>query len=328
MSSTQDSKARLWPWMIAGLVALAGTNIFTWAMYSNKKTEVVTTQTSLKSEEDLNAKLDQQFKDATTELEGMKGKNTELNSLIDKQKGDLEAQKTKIANLINVKKDLAGARAELGKMRDQVTGYVSQIADLQTKNKGLTENVATLTSEKTKIQEDLSKEQMTRKDVETQKEAIAQEKAKVEQERTMLAKKVDIGSVVHVGNITTKGYKIGDNGKDKEKISSSSIDRVKLCFDAADNQIAPTGKETFYFRILDPTGVAISSTGGGGGVLKLDGGKEVQYTTAKEIDYSQSSQNVCTNWDTKGSYSFKKGKYDIEVYNKGYLAGKGSFMMK
>ncbi len=329
MSTNQDSRSKLLPWAIAAIVALVGTNIVTWANWNSKKSEVITTQTTLKSEEDLNAKLDQQFKDASTELEGMKGKNTELNSLIDKQKGELDVQKTKIANLINVKKDLAGARAELGKMKDQVTGYITQIADLQTKNKGLTENVATLTSEKTQIQTDLSTVKTAREQLASQNEALAQEKAKVEQERTMLARKVDIGSVVHVSNLTTKGYVVGGDGKEKERSHAGNINRIKFCFDAGENAIAPTGKETFYFRIIDPTGVAISTQTGGGGVLKLDGGKEVQYTTSKDVDYAQSSQNVCLAWDTKGTTStLQKGKYDVEVYNKGYMAGKGSFELK
>jgi len=328
MSTTnQDSKGKLLPWAIAIIVGLSGMLLFTWVSLSNKKTEVITTQATLKNEEDLNAKLDQQFKDATTQLEDMKGKNTELNSLIDKQKGELESQKAKIANLINVKKDLAGARAELGKMRDQVSGYVSQIADLQNKNKELTTNVATLTSEKTQLQTDFTKEKMAKEDLSSQKDALAQEKAKVEEERTMLAKKVDIGSVIHVTNITTKGYHVKDSGKENEKTHASNIDRLKWCFDAIENQVTPSGKETFYFRILDPTGVAIS-TQTGGGVLKLDGGKEIQYTTSKDVDYTQASQNVCLTWDAKNNYKLTKGKYDIEVYNKSYLAGRGSFELK
>ena len=329
MSTNQDSRGKLLPWAIAAAVALGGVTIFQGVALSNKKTEVITTQTALKSEEDLNAKLDQQFKDATTQLEEMKGKNTELNTLIDKQKASLEAQKAKIAGLINVKKDLAGAREELAKMKDSISGYISQVADLQNKNKGLTENVATLTSEKTKITEDLTKEKSAKDEVITQKAALAEEKAKVEQERAMLAKKVDIGSVVHVSNLTTKGYSVKEDGKEKERISGTSINRIKFCFDVFENQIAPTGKETFYFRIIDPTGVALSSQSGGGGIVKLDGGKEVQYTTSKDVDYNQASQNVCLNWDTKGSTNtLGKGKYEVEVYNKGYLSGKSSFEIK
>jgi DNA repair ATPase RecN len=146
-SNANDRAKKLLPWAIAGIIALAGTNIATWVGMSNKKEQLTTTQTELKKEEDLNAQLEQQYKDAIAQLEEMKGKNTELNTLIDNQKAELTSQKERINGLINVKKDLNSARAELARMKASVQGYLDQIAQLEVKNKELTENVATLTTE-------------------------------------------------------------------------------------------------------------------------------------------------------------------------------------
>jgi myosin heavy subunit len=324
-----DNRAKkLLPWAIAAIVALVGTNIATFVGLNSKKSDLTTTQVELKKEEDLNAQLDQQYKDAIAQLEEMKGKNTELNSLIDQQKAELTAQKDKISGLINVKKDLASARSELSLMKGTVQKYVDQIALLEQDKKNLSENVATLTTEKTKLQEDFTKERADKEQVLTAKTAIEQEKAKIEEEKAVLAQKTEIGSVVRITNISTKGYSVSEKGKLKEKTHAKNIDRLKWCFDALENRVIDAGNETFYVRVIDPTGVAIASTSGGGGVLKLNDGREVQYTTTTKSDFKNDMQNVCMEWDSKGNATLAKGKYLIEVYNKGYLAGKSDFELK
>ena len=326
--STDNRAKKLLPWAIAAVVALVGTNIATFVGLNGKKTELTTTQVELKKEEDLNGQLDQQYKDAVAQLEEMKGKNTELNSLIDQQKAELTTQKDKIVGLINVKKDLTGARNEMSRMKATVQGYVDQIALLEQDKKNLTENVATLTTEKSKLQEDFTKERADKEMVMTAKTAVEQEKAKIEEEKAVLAKKTEIGSVVRITNIATIGYAVSEKGKEKEKTHAKNIDRLKWCFDALENRVIEGGDETFYVRVIDPTGVAIATTSGGGGVLKLNDGREVQYTTTTKANFKNDMQNICMTWDSKGNATLAKGKYLIEVYNKGYLAGKSSFDLK
>lgn len=326
--STDNRAKKLLPWAIAAVVALVGTNIATFVGLNGRKTELTTTQVELKKEEDLNAQLDQQYKDAVAQLEEMKGKNTELNSLIDQQKAELTTQKDKIVGLINVKKDLTGARNEMSRMKATVQGYVDQIALLEQDKKNLTENVATLTTEKSKLQEDFTKERADKEMVMTAKTAVEQEKAKIEEEKAVLAKKTEIGSVVRITNIATIGYAVSEKGKEKEKTHAKNIDRLKWCFDALENRVIEGGDETFYVRVIDPTGVAIATTSGGGGVLKLNDGREVQYTTTTKANFKNDMQNICMTWDSKGNATLAKGKYLIEVYNKGYLAGKSSFDLK
>ena len=329
-NGSNDNRAKkLLPWAIAAIVALLGTNVAMFVAKGQKDAQFQTTSLELKKEEDLNGQLEQQFKDATAQLEEMKGKNTELNSLIDKQKADLSSQKDKIAGLINVKKDLNGARAELARMKASVDGYLAQIATLEQEKKSLTDNVATLTTEKTKIQEDFTKERAEKEQVMTAKTAVEQEKAKIEAEKAVLAKKTEIGSVVKVTNISTVGYAVSEKGKLKEKTQAKNIDRLKWCFEALENRVTDGGTETFYLRIIDPTGVAIGTTAGGGGVLKLTDGKEVQYTSTATVDFKGDHQkDVCLTWDSKGNAQLVKGDYTCEIYNKGYLAGKTIFPLK
>jgi hypothetical protein len=327
--NSSDSRAKkLMPWAVAAILGLLGTNVATFIGYNNKSEQNVGLQTEVKKEEDLNAQLEQQFKESIASLEEMKGKNTELNAVIDKQKAELTAQKSKIGLLINDKKDLVAARAEIARMKATTQGYIDQIAQLEVEKKQLGEQVGVLTTEKTNLQDNLSKERTEKEQVITQKQAVEAEKMKVEQERSILAKKTEIGSVVKVTNVTTVGVKVRESGKERDRTHAKNIDRLKFCFDALDNGVVDGGRETFYLRVIDPTGVAIATSTGGGGVIKLSDGKEVQYTTSKDVEYSNKTQNVCLAWEVKGNANLVKGEYVLELYNKGYLAGSSKFNLK
>lgn len=323
-----DSRAKkLLPWAIAGIIALFGTNIATWVMLSNKKAESTTMTTELKKEEDLNVQLEQQYKDAVAQLEEMKGKNTELNSLIDSQKEELTRRKNQISGMIS-KKDYNGVRSELARFKAEADGYVTKIAELEQDKKMLGEQVNVLTTEKTNLQDNLTKEQAEKEQVITQKAAVETENAKIQAEKAILAKKTEMGSVVKVAQLSIQGFKVRESGKEKERTHAKNIDRLKFCFKAVDNQVVDPGSETFYLRIIDPTGVAIATQSSGGGVLKLKDGKEVQYTTTKQIEFKNEGEDVCAIWDAKGNTNLSKGKYTLEVYNKGYLAGTNVFELK
>jgi DNA repair exonuclease SbcCD ATPase subunit len=325
-----DSRAKkLLPWAIAALVALVGTNVATWVGLSNKKAETTTLSTALKKEEDLNAQLELQYKDAIAQLEEMKGKNTELNTLIDSQKEELTKRKNQISGLISSKaKDVNGLKADLARFKAESDGLVAKIAELEQDKKKLGETVAVLTTEKTSLIDNLAKEKTEKEQVITQKAEVETAKAKVETEKAALAKKTEIGSVVHVAQLSIQGFKVRESGKEKERTHARNIDRLKFCFKAIENQVVEAGNETFYLRIIDPTGVAIATQSSGGGVLKLSDGKEVQYTTTKQIEFKNQGEDVCAIWDAKGNANLTKGKYTLEVYNKGYMAGTNTFELK
>jgi hypothetical protein len=323
-----NSKSKILPWLIAGLVALGGLNIAQW-FSGSKKTEQITAQsTELQKETELNQQLEQQYKDAVAQLEEMKGKNTELNSLIDKQKEELTARKSQIAGMIS-KKEYNKVMAEMARFKQEAAGYMERIASLEQEKKQLGEQVNVLTTEKTTLQDNLSKEVKAKEDVIAAKTAVEGEKAKVEAEKAVLKTKADAGAVVRVANIQMQGFKVRESGKEKERTHAKNIDRLKFCFKALPSpDQAERGNETFYVRIIDPTGVAVATQAGGGGVLKLNDGKEVQYTTTKIIDVKNAQEDVCAVWDAKGNAVLQKGKYIIEVFNKGYLAGRNEFDLK
>ncbi|RMG80460.1 MAG: hypothetical protein D6714_14605, partial [Bacteroidetes bacterium] len=99
------------------------------------------------------------------------------------------------------------------------------------------------------------------------------------------------------------------------------------CFKTTVNDVAKAGPEQFYIRIINPVGetMAIEELGSGKMINKSTG-EEILYTQVKEYDYANDETQLCFNW--MPNVPFQKGRYDVEIYNKGHLAGKGSFLLK
>lgn len=311
----------------AGIIIalLLGTNIFLFVNKFQQGSVIEKQGEELTSVQKLNDELEKQYNEANQQLEEMKGTNTELNALIDKQKGELSQQKDKIASMINDAKDLRSAKAELGKLRGTVDSYLAQIKDLQGKNDVLTETNSVLTTEKTELQQNLVTERTNKEQAIAAKEAITVEKTKIETEKENLNR---IASVVKTSDIVAEGFTLKSSGKEVKKKYAENIQRLKLCFNLAQNDIAAGGPETFYVRLISPTGETLQTADTGGGQFKSTKGEDIPYTYTKVVDYNKDAMNVCTVWDTKNALTLKKGNYDVEIWNKTFLCGKGTFTLK
>jgi len=87
------------------------------------------------------------------------------------------------------------------------------------------------------------------------------------------------------------------------------------------------GNEAFYIRVINPIGETMAIEELGSGTLKLTKSKEqIRYTQRADIEYESNQENVCVVWEPNTQFS--KGIYEVQVYNKGFLAGTGSFQLK
>jgi hypothetical protein len=167
----------------------------------------------------------------------------------------------------------------------------------------------------------------TNEELATAKTVLLSEKEKLTTENTTLAKKVNIASVVKVANISATGFKVKSSGKEVDQKRADKIDGIKICFDATENAITEQGVEQFYVRIINPNGETQAIENMGSGVFTNEANNEqVKYTSLKGVKYENKSQNTCMNWQP--NIPFQEGTYTVEVYNKGYLAGSSTFILK
>jgi len=212
-------------------------------------------------------------------------------------------------------------------MRVQLSGYIGEINTLKQQNAVLTEKTVQLEANNQDLKTNLDSKITENQQLEAARATLVGEKEALTSKTAALGKKVDIGSVVKVNAVKVTGYKIKDSGKAVKKKYAKNIDRLELCFDLLDNGVVEPGEEDFKIRIITPQGLTLAIEELGSGVLKEKiSQQEIRYTTAASVDYQNVANNFCTKWEP--NIAFSKGLHGVEIYNKGYLAGKGSFTLK
>ncbi|MCB0662228.1 MAG: hypothetical protein KDC24_05790 [Saprospiraceae bacterium] len=315
--TTNNSQQRLIAIASVIVVALLGVAIFLLVSNINKGKALEEKAMALEQSAMLADSLENQYNDAIIELDNLKGDNEELNAIIEQQKAELAEQKTKINSLIRSRKDLDQARAEIKNLTAQVNDYIAQVNQLKDEN-------AELTDQNLMLSENLSQEKMQNEELQTAKAALVSEKQQLETEKTYLTDKVTFASVIKVSGFEIEGYKLRDTDKKSKKRYAKNVDQVEVCFNVAENKVANPGVETFYVRIINPVGETVAAEQRT--IVNKETGSEILYTEKLQQEYDNEAEKVCFNWvDPNG---FQQGTYEVELYNKGFLAGKSSFRLK
>ncbi len=313
----------LWVLLIASVLG----NTYLLIDRSQKSNKIEEQATAITEADKLNTELEKQYFDAVADLEQMRTDNTELNKVIDQQKEELRIQKEKVAKLIKSDKDLGKARAEMVKMRDQVTQYLAQIDQLTNENKQLAADKEALTVEKDQLSTDIAEARRVNEDLSTTKATLTSERETLVKEKTELTAKVNRASVIKVDDIAVRGLRIKDSGKAVEKAKAKTVDQLEVCFMASENKVTDSGVEQFFIRIINPGGETIKLDNSGSGIMVNQETKEqIPYTHIKGVQYDNEESKVCFEWSP--NQAFQPGDYKIEVFNKGFLAGSSTFKLK
>ena len=317
--STRKSN-NLLSYALIGLILLLGLNGYQWYINSQLKQNTANQKTELIELEKIKTELDQDYKAAIEGLDELRGDNEELNQLIDSQKLSLQGQKEKINNLIWSKRELGKARKEMKALKDQAQQYIKELTKLRDDNQFLTSSNTQLKEEKEALNQLYAEIAQAREILIVEKEEIIKEKA-------ILSGKVDIAEAIKINYMEVQGYQVKDDGKTKKKNKAKNINMLRTCFLTETNVVAQGGEQEFYIRIIDPVGETITDSNDGVGVLtnKLDS-TQVMYTTSGSIDYQNEDTRGCISLSL--SEKLTKGIYDVEIYNNGFMVGKGDFKLK
>ncbi len=331
MSFTKDSKQKLTAIAAVIIVALLGLNAFLVYNKISQDKKIEAQKSELEEAEQLKVELEKEYYDALAQLENMRGQADNLNALIDQQKQELTAQKERIDRMISQgkssKNELASAREQISQLKAQLENYLVEINTLKEENLLLADENQQLTQDKLLLTDEVEKERTMNNELLTAKAALVSEKETLETEKSALSKKVNYASVIKVNEVNATGWKIKNSGKPKKKSYANNIDFLKICFTATQNEIAEAGVEQFYIRIINPLGETLAVEDLGSGITtNVKTGEEIRFTQVKELDYNNEEMQACFNWQP--NTPFAKGSYDVEVYNKGHLAGSGSVTLK
>jgi regulator of replication initiation timing len=302
-----------------GFALLAGV---AWLTYQNVSSTRDLEQkiAELEEAEKLRTELDNQYNQAIAELDKLKGDNEQINALIEQQKAELAAKKEEIAGLMKEKKKLDTAWAEIKSLKTKVAQYIADIEQLKNEQVQLVESNTRLKQETETLKTNLVAKS-------TENETLSIAKAQLVNEKEELSKSVQLGSVIKVKDISVTGYKVKKSGKTVKRESAKRVDQLKVCFTTVANEIVQPGSEQFFIRIISPQGETLAIDDlGSGTTVNSKTGEEVKFTQAQEYQYNNDETQLCFLWQPETD--FQKGKYNVEIYNKGILSGKGEFELK
>lgn len=233
------------------------------------------------------------------------GLNAELDSIINLKIQELDSLKiafnkqlsSKDYAISRLKKDLAEKVAEL---KQRTREYTAEVADLKAQ-------YAALEQENENLSETVT----------TQTNAIE-----------ALEDKVQKGSVLSAIEIVGTGYKIRNNGKEKETDNAKKVDKLRICYQLAENRIAEPGYRDILVKITSPEGSTLSVESLGSGTFQLAETGETSLYTAKmtiEYDPGDPDKKYCLDWEQEGEY--EEGTYTVELYQKGFLIGTSTLVL-
>jgi peptidoglycan hydrolase CwlO-like protein len=294
----RNNKATIIIALMAIVIIIQGIKIY---LDSQEKQEVVTQLTS--TEQELASTM-QRLNEIKAELDD---KIQQINKL-GGDVSDLEKAKAEIENELKRNKRATGK--EITALKDRVEGY-----ELLLKNKD--EEIEQLKS--------VNKELLTEnKTLKTQKNVLGDSINRLSQTKKELATKVAIASQLKVENIRIVA--LNDRNKERESpFKPKQINKLKIDFNIAENNVAPIEGKKIMIRIIDENGQVIFDVSRGSGTFIFNG-KEEFYTASQEILYDNTKQKLTYLYE-KGS-EYASGNYTLEVYTDDYLMGTGEFTVK
>jgi len=314
-------------WISTFLLISLGFNGYLWYQGNNHEQENNKLQNEFFELEKVQTELDQDYQAALDRLEGLRGTNKALNTQIDKQKSEINAQKEKINNLIWVKRELGKAKDEIANLNIIADQSVKELNTLKIKYDAIAARAASLEKEKATLVQAVNQERILKEKLEEAKAVLVSQSATLEKSNVVLSTKVDMAEAIKINYMEFQGFEVKDNGDLKKKSKGKDIDLLRTCFRTETNLVTPSGDKTFYVRYISPLGQSLVIEDLGSGVLtnKLDG-EQVRYTTSTTVDYNNEDTEACIDW--RPNLQLPKGEYQVEMYHNGFLVGKGDFKLK
>lgn len=194
-------------------------------------------------------------------------------------------------------KRIAELTREIASLRKILRSYVVQIDSLHTLNERL---------------------QAENQDVRQQYQRATNEAQQLANERTVLNERVQLAAKLDATNIVIQA--IDKRGKRARSIERT--EHILISFKVAKNVTASVGQKVFYTRIMRPDDEVMVKKGSGTFTFE---GKQIAYSTRKEIEYNGEETSVQMYWPVEES--LQSGVYRVMIFADGNLIGSGSLTL-
>jgi cell division protein FtsB len=298
----KDSRKILLTVFIVVLIALNGVLLYLNIQSRDENQQIVTEKESL-----------------NTELIATSQKLDSISYQLDLRITEVKRLGGDVESLQRVKEQLEADKAQLVKDRNfTVRNYNEKIKAYETLLQTKDTEIARLKV----VNEELFAENTNLK---TQKNMLSDSISTIERDKKKLAEKVAIASALKVENLQVNA--MNDRGKERDggEYRARQVDKIKVVFNLAENNVAEIESKDIYLRVIEPDGAALFDLSTGGGVFEYEG-SETFYTAKQPILFDNTRQKLSFVYD-KGT-PYKSGRHVVELYADGYKIGQGSFVIK
>ncbi len=325
--SNQNSNQNLKAFAVVAILALLGANIYQFVTNKSLKNDNIQKEVEIISLDSAKVELEKQYQQSIADLNALKTDNEELNKSIEVQKEELRLQKDKIAVLLKDSRNLKTVKTEMMALKGKAEEYVAEINRLKSENEKLETSNKDLTTQKEGLTSDLEKKGAENKKLNEANANLSNQKEELTKTKDDLSRRYNRAAAIQVTKIDATGYQNRENKKPSSKSRASDVDFIEVCFKTTENKNSDAGNETFYIRIINPTGETESINAEGSGIItNLATDASLKYSTKISLDYKNDELKTCGKFSNPGT--FQKGVYQIEVYNKGYLVGTTTLKLK
>jgi predicted nuclease with TOPRIM domain len=199
----------------------------------------------------------------------------------------------------------------LKKKDDEILQLKKQYGELLSKNENLNTKYESLYTENSGLK--------------TERQQLADSINKVKATNRELSEKVTQASALRAETINV--YAINSRGREKDggNYSARKLEKLRISFHLAENNLTKTEPKEIVMRILDPSGTILADMATGAGVF-LHKGQEMIYTLKRTENYTNNHQLVEMIYFRGQDY--RPGKYGIELYAEGFKIGTGHFEVR
>jgi hypothetical protein len=265
--------------------------------------------------QELYSQLEVQYAQAKQQLQDQMGDFTQKDSLIAVYEAELDSKRNEIATLLKTCNFFSGTPAVNEKKLDEVKEEVVSLeVDCSTYKAQLDE----LNAKYLALQEDFEELQILYSQEVARSENLAFSKDSI----------LEIGGFILTKDIGITGVRKKGNGNDSEGQNAKHTDRLKICFDLLPNKLSAGKSQTFFVKIIAPTGkILFNKDEGSGEFTNKEKPEDNLFSKAVALNYDGGEvESHCMYWEQEEE--FRPGTYTVKIYHNGYLSSRSSFTLK
>lgn len=221
-------------------------------------------------------------------------------------KSELEGERAKIEQLIAEVEKSKGDVASLRRFKDDYRRLKRDMDNLIAENKKLKAQNASLTAERDSTMNALDQSRMYNDTLVSQNEN--------------LSRTVERASKLTILNLKAESFKERSSGRLVATDKASRVDKLRVSFVIAANEVAKSGSRVYYVQIIDSKNNVL-----GDKKTEVFGDYTLTYSFTTNVAYQNKTMEVTEVLQGK---DFAKGTYFVNVFDKDQLVANSSFTLR